>query len=126
MAATDLEEREARGARTQSLFRDVNERVQEINHAFSMALPLGEWVCECANDACSERIMMTIDEYESVRANARWFAVAPWDEHYFADIEDIVERTDRYWVVQKRGVAGELVDRVDPRRTRVPARAARV
>jgi hypothetical protein len=106
----------ALGARTQSLFRDVNERVREIHASFADFVPLGDWVCECAENDCGERIQLTIEEYESVRANPKRFAVAASDEHVFDDIEDVVERKDRFWVVEKDGPAGELAARVDPRR----------
>jgi hypothetical protein len=40
MEVQTYEERAARGARShQALFRDVNERVREINEAFSEAVP---------------------------------------------------------------------------------------
>ena len=107
---------EALGARTQSLFRDVNERVKEINAAFADHVPLGEWVCECAENGCAERIPLTISEYEDVRGDAATFAVSPSDAHVFQEIEDVIARTDRFWVVKKRGAAAELAARVDPRR----------
>ncbi len=109
------EAREARGARTQSLYRDVNERVKEINEAFSAYAPLGDWICECADDACSERIMVTPEEYEAVRGNPRRFAVAPAEHHVFRELERLVEKHERFWVVEKDGVAGELAAKVDPR-----------
>jgi hypothetical protein len=109
------EERAARGARSQCLFRDVNERVKEINHAFGTVIVLGDWMCECADDECTERIALTHEEYEAVRADARRFAVAPSDDHVFHEIEDVVERMERYWVVEKSGKAGELAASVDPR-----------
>jgi len=106
----------ALGARTQSLFRDVNERVREINATFADFVPLGDWICECAESGCVERIALTTEEYEQVRADATTFAVAPSQGHVFEQIEEVVRRTDRYWVVQKSGPAGELVKRVNPRR----------
>ncbi len=106
----------ALGARTQSLFRDVNERVREINASFADFVPLGDWICECTENGCTERIALTTEEYEQVRADATTFAVAPGDDHVFEQIEAVVRQTDRYWVVQKSGTAGELVKRVDPRR----------
>jgi hypothetical protein len=111
------EERAARGARTQSLFRDVNERVKEIHQAFSEVLPLADWICECANDDCTEQIAMTSAEYEEVRAAPTRFAVGASDDHVVPEIEDVVARNDRYWIVEKRGEAAELATRVDPRRT---------
>ena len=78
-------------------------------------MPLGDWVCECAESGCVERIQLTTEEYEFVRADPKRFAVAASDEHVFEEIEDVVERKDRFWVVEKDGPAGELAARVDPR-----------
>jgi hypothetical protein len=106
----------ALGARTQSLFRDVNERVREINAAFAEHVPLGDWVCECAHNACSERIALNIQEYEGVRADPRRFFVVPSEEHVLPEIEEVVARHERFWVVEKEGPAGDLAAKVDPRR----------
>ena len=106
----------ALGARTQSLFRDVNERVKEINSAFAEYVPLGDWVCECANNACTQRVALTSGDYEVVRADPKRFLVAPGDARVFGEIEAVVERNERFWVVEKEGPAGELAARVDPRR----------
>jgi hypothetical protein len=108
---------EVEGARTQSLFRDVNERVSEINEAFSIALPLGDWVCECAKTDCSERVMLTHEDYARIRADPKLFFVAASEDHVFEDIEDVVERHEGYWVVRKNGLAGELAARADQRPT---------
>jgi hypothetical protein len=109
-------ENEARGARTQSLFRDVNERVMDINEAFSIAIAHADWICECADPACSERISLTMQEYEAVRASPIRFAIAPSAEHFFDHLEVVIEKNDRFWVVEKTGTAGELAAKVDPRR----------
>jgi hypothetical protein len=109
------EARELQGARTQSLFRDVNERVSEINEAFSIALPLGDWVCECAKGDCSERVMLSHDDYERIRADPKLFFVFPSEDHVFEGIEEVVERNASYWVVRKQGLAGDLAAQVDPR-----------
>src|SRR5215213_6376117 len=116
MAEVGYEEFAARGARTQSLFRGVNERVREINTAFGQLVPLGDWICECADSMCSERVELLIPEYEEVRSRPTRFLVAPDEAHVVEDIEEVVARSDRYWVVEKRGSAGELVAAVDPRR----------
>ncbi len=115
MADRTSEVRAARGARTQSLFRDVNEQVREVNHAFTEFLPLGEWVCECADDACTERLQVSPADYERVRSHPARFVVAPNERHVYGDIEDVVERTDDYWVVEKRGAAAKVATMVDPR-----------
>jgi hypothetical protein len=69
--------RAARAARNQALCREVNEPVREMNEAFDAFLPLGEWICECANEECFETIEMTHEEYEAVRAGGTRFFVKP-------------------------------------------------
>ena len=108
-------ERAGRGARTQLLFRDVNERVKAINESFSFVVPLGDWVCECSNQGCSDRIGLTLPEYEAVRSDPRHFCVAADGSHVDLAIEDVVTETERFWVVEKKGVAAELARSVDPR-----------
>ncbi|MDQ3822035.1 MAG: hypothetical protein M3321_02200 [Actinomycetota bacterium] len=110
----------ARAGRNQALYREVNERVQQINEAFDSILPLGDWICECAKEQCTERLALTHEEYELLRADGTRFAVLPDDSHVFADVELVVERHERYWVVEKVGVAAEVAARIDPRdRTRL-------
>jgi hypothetical protein len=109
------EDRGSRAARNQSLFREINERVKQLNEGFSMVLPVGEWICECADDACVERIELSAAEYEAVRDDGTHFLVAPGDEHVYLDVEIVTDRNDRYWVVEKFGTAGEVADSLDPR-----------
>jgi hypothetical protein len=109
------EDRGTRAARNQSLFREINERVKQLNEGFSMVLPVGEWICECADDTWVERIELSAEAYEAVRIDGTHFLVAPGDEHVFFDVERVTERNDRYWVVEKFGTAGEAADRFDPR-----------
>ena len=61
------EHREERAAKNQLLCRDVNERVKGLNADFIIAIPVGDWVCECADDRCAERVQMSVSEYEEVR-----------------------------------------------------------
>ena len=109
------EDRAARLARNQALYREVNERVQAINEAFDNLLPLGDWICECANPECSERLSLTHEEYETLRADGSRFAVAPDEAHLFPEVENVTERHDRYWVVEKQGIAAQVAVEADPR-----------
>jgi hypothetical protein len=109
------EDQGTRAARNQSLFREINERVKQLNEGFSMVLPVGEWICECADDTCVERIDLSGAEYEAVRNDGTHFLVAPADEHVYLDVELVTERNDRYWVVEKFGTAGEMAGKFDPR-----------
>ena len=107
--------RAAHGARTQSLFRDINERVKEINHTFTELLPVGDWVCECANDRCTERLYVPLTDYERIRSDGAWFLVQPGEQHVDPEIEDVAERYGDFWVVKKRGTAADLARAADPR-----------
>jgi hypothetical protein len=116
------EHRQARAARNQSLFREINERIEDLNDAFSDLTQTGEWVCECANETCIERVEMSAAEYEAIRAQPRCFFVAPGDEHVWPDVETVVDRRARYWTVEKFGVGGKLAERTDPRGGHEPLR----
>lgn len=110
-----MQDRAVRAARNQALYREINERVEAINKAFDSLLPLGDWICECADENCMERLSLTHAEYEALRVQAARFAVKPSEDHVYPDIEKVVERHERYWVVEKVGAAAEAVARIDPR-----------
>ncbi len=106
MSISDLYDRAARAATNHALFREVNERVKELNEGFSLLTPMSEWICECANDTCLQRIELSADEYQATRKDGTHFVVAPNDQHFWADVERVIERGDRYWVVAKIGRSG--------------------
>jgi hypothetical protein len=114
MSSERSSDRETRAATNQVLFRHVNEQVEPLNEAFSVVLPLGSFVCECADDTCTQQISLTLDEYEAVRSDPHCFAVATGPEHVFPEIERVVARFDRYVVVEKV-VARELTEQLDER-----------
>jgi hypothetical protein len=97
----------------QSIFREVNESLQRLNHDFSEIISTGEFVCECADAACTSRIGLTIAEYERLRSVPTHFAVR--HGHVSPDAERIVEERNGYTVVEKTGAAGDYARRVDPR-----------
>jgi hypothetical protein len=114
--ATADQEHQLQGARTQSLFRDVNERIEELNDERSID---GELLCECANKDCVATLALTRDAYEAVRRIPTHFFVLPG--HEVAQIERVVLRTDRYVVVEKIGVGGKFAVEHDARRERALA-----
>ncbi len=109
--ATQEQDRQVEGARTQNLLREVNERVEELSDTRSFDVEL---LCECANKDCVQTIPLTRDEYEHVRrVPTRFFVLLG---HDVPEIERVVERTDRYVVVEKFGEGGKVAVRLDPRR----------
>ena len=107
-----MEEPEVRKARTESLFRDVNEHIAVSARRFESKD--AEFVCECSDPSCTHRVPASLDAYEHVRSEGVRFLLAPG--HADDRIEQVVERRRRYDVVEKvqRGVA-ELARRLDPR-----------
>jgi len=105
----------AEKAETESLYREVNERIHAVN-AQRVLLDLAEeLICECAQPECSEQITMTALEYQGLRAHSTWFAIAPSEEHFFPEVERMVAKNGHYWVVEKHDRAGRIAERLDPR-----------
>jgi hypothetical protein len=107
--------REERLGANEALFREVNERVAEVAEEFIAAEGPVEFSCECGDGACAEKITMTVDEYEAVRAKATLFAVVPG--HEVPDIERVVERHPNYLVVEKQDPDAEEVARETDQQT---------
>src|SRR5215203_7276846 len=109
-AQEDVRERQQRAAQNQSLFREVNERVKDLNDHFDLSTPVTEWVCECANDDCFDRIEMSTSQYEDVRRHSSRFLVSPSELHVWPDAENVVERFTNYWIVEKIGLAAQIAE----------------
>ena len=99
-------------AQTESLFREVNERIAETAGRFET--PEASFVCECADSACTHRVDATIDEYEDVRAEPTRFLLAPG--HADERVERVVRRRRGHDVVEKvHNKVRAAVRRLDPR-----------
>ena len=105
-----------RAAENQSLYRSVNERIKQLNAALGEVSSDGEpheWLCECADTACTGRVSATLDEYEAVRENPRAFIVAL--RHLYPEVERVVDENRRFMIVEKLDNAGEMAEALDPR-----------
>jgi hypothetical protein len=99
-------------ARTELLFRDVNERIAESAQRFDADRT--DFVCECSDPNCTHRLEATLDQYEDVRADGATFMTVPGHED--ADIEQVVARRGRFQVVEKmQRVVRDTVERLNPR-----------
>ena len=108
-----MDERSARLAANESVFRAGNEAI-EANTASGHEGALS-FLCECGVQTCFERVAVSRAEYEAVRAHPARFFVVPGHEDQTAG-EVVVEAvSDRYTVVEKRGDLGRLVERSNPR-----------
>lgn len=103
-----------RAARNQSLYREVNERIEALNERMGGALSAGAtWVCECADTECMEPMELTLDEYEELRSHPDRFAVLPG--HVLEAVEHVEDAHDGYVVVEKLGPAAAYAAELDPR-----------
>lgn len=98
--------------RRQSLFREVNERIDELAQNLGLQDEM-TILCECASEQCSERITITEAEYTSLRRIPTHFAVLAG--HEIPAVERIVEKNDRYVVVEKFGESAVAAIELDPR-----------
>ncbi len=105
-----MSDRERRVGKNEALFREVNERIREITSYGDDV----EFLCECGDPTCARPIVMTIAEYEAVRANPARFLVVRG--HEIPDVETVVEENDRFAVVEKEpGLPTNLAVESDPR-----------
>jgi 5-bromo-4-chloroindolyl phosphate hydrolysis protein len=102
-----------RAARNQSLFREVNERLEDLATTFQELAGTTMFACECADLRCVEKVELTLDEYERVRAEPNQFIVLAG--HVYSDVESVVHETDRFVVVAKVGEAAKVAAEADPR-----------
>ena len=101
-------------AKTESRFRDVNERIAES--AGEVGLEQAGLVCECADPECGHRIEASLDDYERARSDGALFVVAP--EHHVPEHEEVVESRPGYRIIEKLRAVGAAARRVNPRRAR--------
>jgi len=107
-----MDARQKRMAQNEVLFREVNERVNEIAQDLGSDAQY-DYLCECANPDCTFRLSLALGDYEAVREIATQFVVLP--QHYTPEIETLVAERADHWIVSKTGAAGEYVEKLDPR-----------
>jgi hypothetical protein len=107
-------ERQQRIGRNEAIFRDVNERLTDLNETLAAFTDKMQIVCECGDDECIEQISLSAQEYEALRAQPTYFAVV--SGHDDVEVEVIVEARDGYDVVEKRqGIPARIAEETDPR-----------
>jgi hypothetical protein len=105
-----MDERSARLAKNETIFRAANE---SIDKAAGGRLEKAPYLCECGEESCLARVALSPAEYEAVRAHPARFLVVSGHEDLIAG-EVVVEQHDRFTVVEKQGEARELVERGTP------------
>lgn len=108
-----MSERELRLGLNEAVFREVNERIREVSDRFELPQDL-DLVCECGRRECTERVSISITEYEQVRADGSQFVLLPG--HQDETVEVVVARRGTYDVVRKQAEdAAAIAEATDPR-----------
>ncbi|HEY6836148.1 MAG TPA: hypothetical protein VI142_06715 [Gaiellaceae bacterium] len=99
-------------AKTESLFRNVNEGIREASDRLDA--DVGHFICECGDSTCTEHVPLPIEEYERVREDPTHFVVRPG--HVKGPIERIVEQKRHYTIIEKLDrVIARIARRLNPR-----------
>ncbi len=106
-----MESRAERAAKNEALFREVNERTSEVVQGYGGGMVVA--FCECSAPECTETVELTLEEYEAVRARGDRFALRA--SHEDLEIERVVERNERFIVIEKLGEGADLARGLDPR-----------
>jgi hypothetical protein len=111
-----MDARTERAGKNEAVFREVNERIENLAETFDLKTQSLDLICECGDGTCEERLSMTRAEYEELRSDPRQFAVHPG--HEYPDVESVVARLKGYDVVVKnRGAPERIAEQTDPRGT---------
>ena len=110
------DERARRVGHNEALFRQVNERIEDLNESFGGITGEFLLVCECGSLECTEQIVVTREVYEQTRRSPTQFIVRPGHEE--PDVEHVVGARSEgdYLIIEK--VAPEsrrFAERSDPR-----------
>jgi hypothetical protein len=97
------------------IFRKANEEIRV--HAEDALEDHGEKrlpiICECANETCTEVLMVPLREYNRIRSDPLLFFNARGHDAAAGGWAEVVEDHERYVVVEKQGRAAELSEMLD-------------
>jgi hypothetical protein len=103
-----LGESELRRAKNETMFREVNERIVDVQDGNEL-----EVLCECGHPECIESVRVRLAEYEAIRADPTAFVVVPG--HESPDVDRVEREEPKFLLVTKQGAAGRFAREHDPR-----------
>jgi hypothetical protein len=117
LVATDEDQEALRAAETQSILRAGNERTRAsaLRYKFEPTQRV-PFLCECADQRCTEIVMLSLADYERIREYPKRFLLVAGHEDAEADYEQIIEAENGYAIIEKIGPAGIKSALLDPRR----------
>ena len=99
----------------ESRFRNANEKIETAVLRLEADAPSVPFVCECGRRECYVTLRLKLEEYEQAREHPRRFVCRPGHEITGPGLERVVLRADRYVIMEKLGIAGDVAEALDPR-----------
>jgi hypothetical protein len=81
------------------LFREVNDRIRDLNESSINVVSEAEFVCECGDADCAETIRMPLREYEAARGDTGTLIV--YLEHADSAVYQVLAVGHGYCVVHR-------------------------
>jgi hypothetical protein len=99
-----------RAAANELAFRKANQDIDRARAELEFTGERTPYICECEEESCTDILLLSLQEYQDVRASPRRFALSPGHETR-GDI--VVGAGDGFVTIEKTGREGELVERGD-------------
>lgn len=116
---------ERRMVENEVYFRTCNNRILEsIDEVNKIAKAHGEepltfdrdselhFLCECSDEKCTERLRLSLNEYEECHAEKDLFIVK--HDHETVSVETVISKTSEYSVVKKKKLPPKNATRLHP------------
>lgn len=100
-------------AKNDATFRAANEKIAASAQEYDLTGRV-PFICECAEESCTNVVLVDLDEYRGIRSHPRHFLNVPGHEAAMvaAGAGMVVEDRGTYLLVEKTGVAGEIVEQL--------------
>jgi len=106
-----------RVALNEARFRESNDHLEVSARELGFDRDeLTPYLCECADTSCTTVVRLTAAEYDAVRSSPVRFLTAHGHEGASGGWGRVIERFERYTVVEKIGRAGEIAAAAHTRR----------
>jgi len=83
----------------QMLFRQVNERVRDLNTDLGPSARIADFVCECRDPECSERLTLSLEQFDAIRSHPNRHVVR--SDHLEPAYEHTVDLQRGFSVVER-------------------------
>jgi hypothetical protein len=105
--------RQIRLAKNEALFREVNERIEQLAEQRGSGDDHFNFVCECSHADCASQLELSRRAYEQVRAHPARFVVA--EGHEIIEVDKVMDTLGSYVIVEKIEAAELVARATDPR-----------